>query len=163
MGYLSFLLPHLRAMQTQPRTAARRQARGFTLLEVMVVIVILGILASLVVPNLMGNKEKADQQKAVSDIVALENALDMYKLDNNRYPTTEQGLDALVNKPTASPEPRSYREGGYIKRLPQDPWGNQYQLLSPGQFGKLDIFSMGLDGEAGTDDDIGNWNLKDFQ
>ena len=79
----------------------RRQA-GFTLLEVMVVIVILGILASLVVPNLMGNKEKADQQKAVSDIVALENALDMYKLDNNRYPTTEQGLDALVNKPTAS-------------------------------------------------------------
>ena len=127
----------------------KRRQSGFTLLEVMVVIVILGILASLVVPNLMGNKEKADQQKAVSDIVALENALDMYKLDNNRYPTTEQGLDALVNKPTASPEPRSYREGGYIKR--------------PGQFGKLDIFSMGLDGEAGTDDDIGNWNLKDFQ
>lgn len=141
----------------------KRRQSGFTLLEVMVVIVILGILASLVVPNLMGNKEKADQQKAVSDIVALENALDMYKLDNNRYPTTEQGLDALVNKPTASPEPRSYREGGYIKRLPQDPWGNQYQLLSPGQFGKIDIFSMGMDGEAGTDDDIGNWNLKDFQ
>jgi general secretion pathway protein G len=87
----------------------------------------------------------------------------MYKLDNNRYPTTEQGLDALVNKPTAAPEPRSYREGGYIKRLPQDPWGNPYQMLSPGQFGKIDIFSMGLDGEAGTDDDIGNWNLKDFQ
>ena len=89
----------------------KRRQSGFTLLEVMVVIVILGILASLVVPNLMGNKEKADQQKAVSDIVALENALDMYKLDNNRYPTTEQGLDALVNKPTAAPEPRSYREG----------------------------------------------------
>ncbi|MGL5464984.1 MAG: GspG family T2SS major pseudopilin variant ExeG, partial [Aeromonas veronii] len=109
------------------------------------------------------NKEKADQQKAVSDIVALENALDMYKLDNNRYPTTEQGLDALVTKPSIDPAPRSYRDGGYIKRLPQDPWGNPYQLLSPGQFGKIDIFSMGLDGEAGTDDDIGNWNLKDFQ
>jgi general secretion pathway protein G len=141
----------------------KRRQSGFTLLEVMVVIVILGILASLVVPNLMGNKEKADQQKAVSDIVALENALDMYKLDNNRYPTTEQGLDALVTKPSIDPAPRSYRDGGYIKRLPQDPWGNPYQLLSPGQFGKLDIFSMGLDGEAGTDDDIGNWNLKDFQ
>jgi len=92
--------------------------------------------------------------------VALENALDMYKLDNNRYPTTEQGLDALVTKPSIDPAPRSYRDGGYIKRLPQDPWGNPYQLLSPGQFGKIDIFSMGLDG---TDDDIGNWNLKDFQ
>ena len=141
----------------------KRRQSGFTLLEVMVVIVILGILASLVVPNLMGNKEEADQQKAVSDIVALEDALDMYKLDNNRYPTTEQGLDALVTKPSIDPAPRSYRDGGYIKRLPQDPWGNPYQLLSPGQFGKLDIFSMGLDGEAGTDDDIGNWNLKDFQ
>ena len=141
----------------------KRRQSGFTLLEVMVVIVILGILASLVVSNLMGNKEKADQQKAVSDIVALENALDMYKLDNNRYPTTEQGLDALVTKPSIDPAPRSYRDGGYIKRLPQDPWGNPYQLLSPGQFGKIDIFSMGMDGEAGTDDDIGNWNLKDFQ
>ncbi|MGL5292375.1 MAG: type II secretion system major pseudopilin GspG [Aeromonas sp.] len=136
---------------------------GFTLLEVMVVIVILGILASLVVPNLMGNKEQADRQKAIADIVALENALDMYKLDNYRYPTTEQGLDALVTEPTIDPAPRSYREGGYIKRLPQDPWGSPYQLLSPGQFSRLDIFSVGLDGEAGTADDIGNWNLKESQ
>ena len=136
----------------------RRQA-GFTLLEVMVVIVILGILASLVVPNLMGNKEKADQQKAVSDIVALENALDMYKLDNSRYPTTEQGLEALVTKPQGEPEPRNYKSDGYIKRLPQDPWGGAYQLMSPGEHGKIDVFSMGLDGEAGTDDDIGNWNM----
>lgn len=104
--------------------------KGFTLLEVMVVIVILGILASMVVPNLMGNKDKADQQKAVSDIVALENALDMYKLDNGVYPTTEQGLEALVQKPTISPEPRNYREEGYVKRLPQDPWRNNYLLLS---------------------------------
>ena len=132
---------------------------GFTLLEIMVVIVILGILASLVVPNLMGNKEQADRQKAVSDIVALENALDMYKLDNSRYPTTEQGLEALVTKPQSEPEPRNYKEDGYIRRLPQDPWGNAYQLMSPGEHGKIDVFSMGLDGEAGSDDDIGNWNM----
>ena len=132
---------------------------GFTLLEIMVVIVILGILASLVVPNLMGNKEQADRQKAVSDIVALENALDMYKLDNSRFPTTEQGLEALVTKPQSEPEPRNYKEDGYIRRLPQDPWGNAYQLMSPGEHGKIDVFSNGLDGEAGTDDDIGNWNM----
>ncbi|GGP51274.1 type II secretion system major pseudopilin GspG [Shewanella saliphila] len=137
--------------------------RGFTLLEVMVVIVILGILASMVVPNLMGNKDKADQQKAVSDIVALENALDMYKLDNSIYPTTEQGLDALVNKPNSSPEPRNFRDGGYVKRLPQDPWRNDYYLLSPGEHGKIDIFSAGPDGQAGSEDDIGSWNLQDFQ
>ncbi len=135
-----------------------RQQRGFTLLEIMVVIVILGILASLVVPNLMGNKEQADHQKAVSDIVALENALDMYKLDNTRYPTTDQGMQALVNKPDSDPVPRNYKDGGYIKRLPADPWQNGYQLLSPGEHGKLDVFSMGPDGEAGTEDDIGNWN-----
>ena len=136
-----------------------QRQRGFTLLEIMVVIVILGILASLVVPNLIGNKEQADRQKAVSDIVALENALDMYKLDNSRYPTTEQGLEALVSKPQGEPEPRNYKSDGYIKRLPQDPWGNAYQLMSPGEHGKIDVFSPGLDGESGTDDDIGNWNM----
>lgn len=141
----------------------RSRQKGFTLLEVMVVIVILGILASMVVPNLMGNKDKADQQKAVSDIVALENALDMYKLDNGVYPSTEQGLDALVQKPSISPEPRNYREDGYVKRLPQDPWRNDYLLLSPGENGKIDIFSMGPDGQPGTEDDIGNWNLQSFQ
>ncbi|WOT05182.1 type II secretion system major pseudopilin GspG [Shewanella youngdeokensis] len=141
----------------------RNKQQGFTLLEVMVVIVILGILASMVVPNLMGNKDKADQQKAVSDIIALENALDMYKLDNSVYPSTEQGLEALVDKPTMSPEPRNYREDGYVKRLPQDPWRNDYLLQSPGENGKLDIFSVGPDGQAGTEDDIGNWNLQNFQ
>ncbi|WP_028763678.1 type II secretion system major pseudopilin GspG [Shewanella colwelliana] len=141
----------------------RNKQKGFTLLEVMVVIVILGILASMVVPNLMGNKDKADQQKAVSDIVALENALDMYRLDNSIYPTTEQGLEALVQKPTISPEPRNYREDGYVKRLPQDPWRNDYLLLSPGEQGKIDVFSAGPDGQPGTEDDIGSWNLQDFQ
>lgn len=136
-----------------------KKQRGFTLLEIMVVIVILGVLASMIVPNLMGNKDRADRQKVVSDVVALENALDMYRLDNSRYPTTEQGLEALQTKPSDEPEPRNYPEDGYIKRLPEDPWGNAYILISPGERGRLDVFSVGPDGEEGTDDDIGNWNL----
>ncbi|WP_172380510.1 type II secretion system major pseudopilin GspG [Vibrio sp. Vb339] len=142
-----------------------KKQSGFTLLEVMVVVVILGVLASFVVPNLLGNKEKADQKKAITDIVALENALDMYKLDNSVYPTTDQGLDALVSKPS-SPEPRNYRDGGYIKRLPNDPWGNEYQYLSPGDNGTIDIFTLGADGQEGGEGiaaDIGNWNMQDFQ
>jgi len=138
----------------------RKQA-GFTLLEIMVVIVILGILASMVLPNLLGNKEKAERQKVVSDITTLESAMDMYKLDNSRFPTTDQGLDALVEKPEIDPQPRNYREDGYIKRLPQDPWGGEYLLLSPGENGQYDLFSPGLDGEEGTEDDIGNWNMFD--
>ena len=136
-----------------------QRQRGFTLLEIMVVIVILGVLASLVVPNLMGNKEKADRQKVVSDLVALEGALDMYKLDNSRYPTTEQGLQALVSAPSAEPHARNYPEGGYIRRLPQDPWGSDYQLLIPGQHGQVDIFSLGPDGVPESNDDIGNWTI----
>ncbi|MCE2573542.1 type II secretion system major pseudopilin GspG [Motilimonas eburnea] len=145
------------------RVKSKQQQQGFTLLEVMVVIVILGVLSAMIVPNLLGNKEKADQQKVVSDIIALENSLDMYKLDNSRYPTTDQGLEALVSKPAGSPEPRNYREGGYLKRLPNDPWGNPYLLTSPGEKGNIDIFSTGPDGEEGTDDDIGNWNMDEFQ
>ncbi len=143
-----------------------KKQSGFTLLEVMVVVVILGVLASVVVPNLLGNKEKADQQKAITDIVALENALDMYKLDNSVYPTTDQGLEALVSKPSASPEPRNYRNDGYIRRLPSDPWGNEYQYLSPGDNGNIDIFTLGADAQEGGEDaqaDIGNWNMQDFQ
>ena len=132
--------------------------RGFTLMELMVVIVILGVLASLVVPNLMGNKDRADRQKAVSDIVALENALDMYKLDNHRYPTTDQGLDALVVAPTLAPLAENYNPEGYIRRLPADPWGNEYVLISPGEHGAIDISSTGPDGEIGTADDINNWD-----
>ena len=136
-----------------------QQQRGFTLLEVMVVIVILGIIASMVVPNLMGNKEQADRQKVVVDIQQLENGLDLYKLNNGFYPTTEQGLQALVTQPTSEPIPRSFPEGGFVKRLPKDPWGGEYQLASPGEMGRIDVFSMGPDRVAGTDDDIGNWNL----
>lgn len=144
----------------------RKPDAGFTLLEVMVVIVILGVLASLVVPNLLGNKEKADRQKAISDIVALENALDMFRLDTGVYPTTEQGLEALIRPPAMMAEARFYRKGGYIKRLPVDPWGNNYQYLSPGEKGDFDIYSFGMDGQEngeGTAADIGNWNLQEFQ
>ena len=142
---------------------AVRNIRGFTLLEVMVVIVILGILASMVVPNLMGSQERANMQKAVSDITALETSLSMYKMDNYKYPSTEQGLDALVTQTDVEPMPRRFPEGGYVKRLPNDPWGNEYQLLNPGEHSNMDVFSMGPDGESGTDDDIGNWNLGDYQ
>ncbi len=140
--------------------------RGFTLLEVMVVIVILGVLASLVVPNLLGNKEKADQQKAITDISSLENSLDMYKLDNSVYPSTDQGLEALVSKPSISPEPRNYRNDGYVKRLPKDPWGYAYNYVSPGEHGSVDIFSLGADGQEGGEGvnaDIGNWNMMDVK
>ncbi|WDE08101.1 type II secretion system major pseudopilin GspG [Thalassomonas viridans] len=140
-----------------------KKAHGFTLLEVMVVIVILGILASMVVPNLMGSQERANVQKAVSDINALETSLSMYKMDNYNYPTTDQGLEALVSETDIEPLPRRFPEDGYVKRLPQDPWGNDYQLLNPGEQGKMDVFSMGPDGEVGTEDDIGNWNLGDYQ
>ncbi|AOW79041.1 type II secretion system protein GspG [Colwellia sp. PAMC 20917] len=136
---------------------------GFTLLEVMVVIVILGLLGSVVVQNLMGNMDTAKLQKSVQDINALETSLSMYKMDNYNYPTTEQGLEALVEETDVEPLPRRFPNGGYVKRLPDDPWGNAYQLLNPGENGDIDIFTMGPDGEPGTEDDIGNWNLGDYQ
>lgn len=138
-----------------------KKQTGFTLLEVMVVIMIIGGMAALIVPNLIGNKSKADIQKVKSDVTALENALDMYNLDNSIYPTTDQGLEALVSEPESTPTARNYRDGGYIKRLPQDPWGNDYILNNPGENGKIDVLSVGLDGEEGTEDDIGNWNLNE--
>lgn len=134
---------------------------GFSMIELMVVIVILGILATLVVPQVFGQREQATRQKAVSDITALENAMEMYRLDNGVYPTTEQGLEALVSPAQMDPRPRNFRDGGYIRRLPDDPWGYEYRLLSPGQFGRYDIFSVGPDGQAGTNDDIGTWNMHD--
>lgn len=144
----------------------QRRQQGFTLLEIMIVIVILGVLGSMVVPNLLANKDRADQQKAMTDISALEQSLDMYRLDNSSYPNTDQGLDSLVTKPTASPEPRAYRQGGYIKRLPEDPWGNEYQYLSPGEHSSIDIFTLGADNQEGGDglnQDIGNWNVQDIK
>ena len=139
---------------------------GFTLIEVMVVLAILGLIAGMVVPNLMSSAGKAKTSKAVSDISKIEQLLDMYKLDNHRYPTTEQGLDALVEKPADDPEPRNYPQEGYMKRLESDPWGNDYLYLSPGENGVVDIYSLGADGEEGGEGenaDIGNWNLEDFR
>ena len=139
----------------------KRQS-GFSLIEIMVVLLIIGILASMVAPQILGNQEEAQLKKAAVDIQQLESALEMYKLKSNRFPTTEQGLDALVSAPTLDPIPRNYPADGYIKRLPDDPWGNPYVLISPGEMGTIDIFSNGPDGEPGTDDDIGHWNINDY-
>ena len=113
-------------------------------------------------PLIFDVTKEAQLKKAAVDIQQLESALEMYKLHNNRFPTTEQGLDALVNAPTIDPIPRNYPDGGFIKRLPEDPWGNPYALISPGELGAVDLFSNGPDGEPGTDDDIGNWNINDY-
>jgi general secretion pathway protein G len=146
----------------QPIKVKNKQ-QGFTLIEVMVVIVIIGMIGGAVVQNVMGNLEKANLSKAVQDINGLETSLTMYKMDNYQYPSTEQGLEALVEETDIEPLPRRFTSGGYIPRLPNDPWGNPYQLLNPGENGDIDIFSMGPDGEQGTEDDIGNWNLGDYQ
>jgi general secretion pathway protein G len=137
-----------------------KKQSAFSLMEVMVVIAILGLLASLILPNVLGSADQANRQKARTDIISLENAVAQYRLDNGTFPTTEQGLEALTDEPNIDPRPRNYRRGGYIQRLPSDPWGNEYLLLSPGEFGDFDIFSAGPDGQTGTDDDIGNWNIE---
>lgn len=134
-------------------------AAGFTLIEVMVVVVILGILAAIVVPRVMSRPDEARIVKAKQDIRALEGALNLYKLDNYAYPSTDQGLEALAKKPTGSPEPKNWKEGGYIKSVPKDPWGDPYQYLNPGTHGAIDIYSLGPDQQP-SDDDIGNWNLE---
>ena len=138
------------------------KAKGFSLIEVMVVILIIGLMTAIIAPNILGNTEEAKLKKAAVDIQQLEGALEMYKLRNSIFPSTEQGLDALVKEPTIDPIPRNYPADGFIKRLPQDPWGNDYQLISPGELGSIDVFSNGPDLQPGTDDDIGNWNLNDY-
>ena len=135
------------------------RSRGFTLIEIMVVVVILGILAAIIVPKLTGKPDEARVVKAQQDIRQLESALEMYKLDNFYYPSTQQGLDALVTKPSGDPPAKNWK--GYIARLPKDPWGNAYQYLSPGTHGQIDIMTLGADGKPGgdgVDADIGNWN-----
>ena len=137
-------------------------ARGFTLIELMVVVVIMGILASLVVPKLLSRTGESKIAAARVDISTIMQALKLYKLDNQRYPTTEQGLQALVNKPTTGPAADGWKSGGYLEKLPKDPWGNPYQYLSPGIKSEVDVFSLGADGQAGgTGDnaDIGSWDI----
>ena len=136
--------------------------RGFTLIEIMVVIVILGVLAALVVPKVMSRPDEARIVAAKQDIGAMLQGLKLYRLDNTRYPTTEQGLQALVSKPASGSAPKNWKPGGYLERLPNDPWGNPYQYASPGSHGEVDIWSLGADGDPGgegNDADIGSWAL----
>lgn len=143
-------------MQTQ------NKQRGFTLIEIMVVVVILGVLAALVVPQIMSRPDQAKGAAAQSDIKAIAMALDIYKLDNHQYPSSQQGLEALVSKPSGNPPARNWNPDGYLKRLPTDPWGNAYQYRVPGARGTgYDLFSFGADGKLGGDGlnaEIGNWD-----
>ena len=133
-----------------------RQA-GFTLIEVMVVVVILGILAAIIVPKIMSRPEQARVVKVKQDILAIQSALDLYKLDNSTYPTTDQGLAALVTKPTTQPTPRNWKSDGYLQDVPEDPWGSAYQYLNNSE--KVRIFSYGPKGKEGNSE-IGNWNMN---
>ncbi len=133
---------------------------GFTLIEVMVVILIIGVLAALVVPKVMSRPDEARITAAKQDIATISQALNLYKLDNGRYPNTEQGLAALVKKPGIAPIPTNWKIDGYLDRVPKDPWGTPYQYLQPGVRGTIDVFSLGADqasGGEGSDADIGSW------
>lgn len=140
--------------------ARRSIARGFTLIEIMVVIIIVGVLAALVVPRVMNRPDEARVIAARQDIASIMQALKLYRLDNSRYPSTEQGLAALVTRPTTDPQPNNWKS--YLDKLPVDPWGKAYQFLSPGVRGEIDVFSLGADGQPGgngVDADIGSWSL----
>jgi general secretion pathway protein G len=142
----------------------RRKAEGksgFTLIEVLVVIAILGILAAIVVPRIMDRPDEAKRVAAKADIAAIVQVLKLYRLDNGFYPSTDQGLGALVQRPSTNPVPANWKQGGYLDRLPKDPWGGDYQYLSPGVRGEIDVFSLGADrarGGEGNNADIGNWD-----
>jgi general secretion pathway protein G len=149
-------------MPAAPRCirAPRRRARGFTLVELMVVIVIIGLLATVVMINVMPSQDRAMSEKARADISVLEQALETYRLELLQYPGTQDGLQALLAAPAGLSRPERYRKGGYIRRLPADPWGNQYQYRFPGEHGAFDVYSFGADGAAGGEGeaaDIGNW------
>jgi general secretion pathway protein G len=154
-------LKHPSKERCPTRGAARVDSRGFTLVEVMVVVAILGILAALIVPKIIGRSDDARIVAARQDVATLVAALKLYRLDNQRYPTTDQGLKALTEKPTIEPVPNNWKTGGYLDKLPRDPWGNPYQYLQPGVHGELDVFSFGADGQpggTGNDADIGSWD-----
>lgn len=139
----------------------QRSARGFTLIEIMVVVVILGILVAIVAPNVISKIDDAQVSRVQQDLRSIETALKFYRLDTFAYPSSEQGIAALLAKP-ADPNIRNWKAGGYLDRMPQDPWGNDYQYLSPGQNGEIDVYTFGRDGRPGgegLDADIGNWSF----
>jgi general secretion pathway protein G len=148
------------------KSIIRNSNRGFTLIELMVVVIILGILALYITPKIMGEPEKAKRVKARMDITTLETALKMYKLDNGVYPSTEQGLKALVEKPETGTAPKKWREGGYLEKgkVPKDPWGNEFVYICPVVNGDFDLSSYGKDGAPGGEDeddkDINNWEIE---
>jgi general secretion pathway protein G len=136
------------------------QDAGFTLIEIMVVIAIIGILATMIVPKIMGRPDEARATAAKQDVGTIVQSLKLYRLDIGRYPSTDQGLKALVEKPTVEPVPQNWKMGGYLESLPKDPWGNVYQYSNPGTHGEIDVYSFGADGKlggTGLDADIGNW------
>jgi len=135
----------------------KTQSQGFTLLEVMVVVVIIAIMAAAIGPKLLGNIEKASISRAATDIKSISSQLELYKAENYQYPSTDQGLEALVTKPSGDPTPKNWRQ--YLNKTPMDPWENPYKYLSPGSHGDFDIYSFGPDGVQG-DDDIGNWTIE---
>ena len=140
--------------------AKKCSIRGFTLIEIMVVLVILGVLAALVIPKIMSRPDEARVVASRQDIASISQALKLYRLDNGFYPSTEQGLGALVKKATSEPIPQNWSGGGYIEKLPKDGWGRAYQYENPGSRGEVDLFSLGADGKPGGDGvaaDIGNW------
>ena len=140
----------------------RSLQRGFTLIEIMVVVVIMGVLAALVVPKLLNRAGESKVAAAKVDISTIMQALKLYKLDNQRYPTTEQGLQALLTKPTSGPAANGWKAGGYLEKMPKDPWGNPYQYMAPGVHGEVDVISLGADGTpggSGDDADIGSWEI----
>lgn len=139
-----------------------RKDAGFTLIEIMVVVVILGILGALIVPNILGRTGEARATAAQSDIRGIGNALNLYRLDNFNYPSTDQGLEALVSAPGGFPEAKNWNPEGYLPKLPKDPWGNNYLYISPGTHGSYDLYSQGADGKDGGEDnakDILSWEL----
>ncbi|PIV36914.1 MAG: type II secretion system protein GspG [Lysobacterales bacterium CG02_land_8_20_14_3_00_62_12] len=147
-------------MQATTGNPRHRPVLGFTLIEIVVAVAILAILSSIVAVKVIGNVETASVTKAKTDIQALSGALNIYKLQNFDYPSTDQGLRALVEKPGGQPEAANWQTGGYVERLSKDPWNRDYQYLSPGQHGEFDVYSLGKDGQLGGDGanaDIGNW------